>query len=113
MIRSKSVVYLAIVVMTSLTAGLSASAAKTLRWSTRGDIQTMDPYSQNELLTNNIANLIYEFLVERQRDSTIGPRLATSWTIVNDTTWRFNLRHDVKFHDGAPFAADDVIFSIE
>jgi peptide/nickel transport system substrate-binding protein len=113
MTSSKQLARVVIVMMTVLTLGLSNGSAKTLRWSTRGDIQTMDPYSQNELLTNNIANLIYEFLVERQRDSTIGPRLATSWTIVNDTTWRFNLRHDVKFHDGAPFTADDVIFSIE
>ncbi len=89
------------------------AGAKTLRWATRGDIQTMDPYSQNELLTTNFSNLIYDFLVERQRDSSIGPSLATSWTVVDPTTWRFNLRHGVKFQDGRPFTADDVVFSIE
>ena len=94
--------------MTSPTVG-----AKTLKWATRGDVQTLDPYSQNELLTNNIANLIHGFLVERQRDSTIGPSLATSWTVVNETTWRFTLRKGVRFHDGAPFTADDVVFSVE
>jgi peptide/nickel transport system substrate-binding protein len=73
----------------------------------------MDPYSQNELLTTNFSVLIYEALVMRTRDSTIGPQLATSWTIVNPTTWRFNLRHGVRFQDGRPFTADDVIFSIE
>jgi peptide/nickel transport system substrate-binding protein len=88
-------------------------AAKTLRWSTRGDVQTFDPYSQNELLTNNINNLVYDRLVENRRDGTIGPRLAVSWTVVNPTTWRFNLRHDVVFHDGRPFTADDVVFSVE
>ena len=93
--------------------GLSSAHAKTLRWASRGDVQTMDPYSQNEGMTNNFANLIHDLLVERDRNMAIVPRLATSWTTVNDTTWRFNLRRDVKFHDGSPFTADDVVFSIE
>ena len=104
---------LAIVLSLVASAAPGTARAKTLRWATRGDIQTMDPYSQNELLTSNFSVLIYDALVERQRDSSIGPRLATSWTTVNDTTWRFNLRHGVKFHDGRPFTADDVVFSIE
>ena len=91
----------------------TAVSAKTLRWSTRGDIQTMDPYSQNELLTNNVSQLIYDSLVGRERDMNIAPKLATSWTIVNDTTWRFKLRQGVKFQDGSPFTADDAVFSIE
>ena len=96
-----------------LPALVATADARTLRWATRGDVQTMDPYSQNELLTNNFSNLIHGVLVERMRDSTIGPSLATSWTIVNETTWRFVLRKGVKFHDGSPFTADDVVFSIE
>ena len=97
----------------ALLAGSMSAEAKTLRWATRGDVQTMDPYSQNEGLTNNFANMIHDLLVEQDRNGVIGPRLATSWTIVNETTWRFNLRRGVKFHDGAPFSADDVVFSIE
>ncbi len=104
---------LAIVAALCLTTLASVVDAKTLRWASRGDIQTMDPHSQNELLTNNFANMIHDVLVERDRMSEIAPRLATSWTVVNDTTWRFNLRRGVKFHDGSPFTADDVVFSIE
>ena len=103
----------AILAMLCLAMVATSAEAKTLRWATRGDVQTMDPYSQNELLTNNVSNLIHDPLVERERNSEIGPRLATSWTIVNDTTWRFTLRKGVKFHDGSPFTADDVVFSIE
>ena len=112
MIDLKLLVRVAIVAA-ALAVGMPGASAKTLRWSTRGDIQTMDPYSQNELLTTNFAQLIYEALVERKRDMTIGPALATSWTIVNDRTWRFNLRRDVRFADGRPFTADDAVFSIE
>ncbi len=93
-------------------AGIAADA-KTLRWSTRGDVLTMDPYSTDESVSANFANLIHDALVERDRAMAITPRLATSWTRVDDTTWRFVLRRGVRFQDGTPFTADDVVFSIE
>ena len=91
----------------------TAAGAKTLRWSTQGDPQTMDPYSQNEQLTNNVNGQIYETLVNRDRQLNIVPVLATSWQQVSPMVWRFKLRPNVKFHDGTPFTADDVVFSIE
>ncbi|TMG96559.1 MAG: ABC transporter substrate-binding protein, partial [Betaproteobacteria bacterium] len=39
--------------------------------------------------------------------------LAVSWQALNPTTWRFKLRPGVVFHDGAPFTADDAVFSLE
>jgi peptide/nickel transport system substrate-binding protein len=87
--------------------------AKTLRWANRGDMQTTDPHSQNEGLTNNLNSLVYEFLVDRDKQLKLVPRLAESWQRVNETTWRFKLRPGVKFHDGTPFTADDVVFSFE
>ncbi len=87
--------------------------AKTLRWAGRGDMQTTDPHSQNENLTNNINQLVYEFLLVRDKKLNLLPSLAESWTKVNPTTWRFKLRPGVKFHDGTPFTADDVVFSFE
>ena len=41
------------------------------------------------------------------------PGLATEWEQVAPPLWRFKLRPDVKFHDGTPFTADDVVFSIQ
>jgi peptide/nickel transport system substrate-binding protein len=90
-----------------------AADAKTLRWAGRGDMQTTDPHSQNENLTNNINQLVYEFLIVRDKTLGLKPALAESWTQVNPTTWRFKLRPGVKFHDGTPFNADDVVFSFE
>ncbi len=46
-------------------------------------------------------------------DGTITPRLATEWEQLDDLTWRFKLREGVTFHDGEPFNADAVKFSIE
>jgi peptide/nickel transport system substrate-binding protein len=93
--------------------GAVAANAVTLRWAGRGDMQTTDPHSQNENLTNNINAQIYEFLVVRDKQLKQVPGLAESWTQVNPTTWRFKLRPGVKFHDGTPFTADDVVFSFE
>ena len=90
-----------------------SAGAATLRWAGRGDMQTTDPHSQAELLTNNINTLVYETLVMRDKKLAIVPALAESWTQVNPTTWRFKLRRNVRFHDGTPFTADDVVFSFE
>ena len=86
--------------------------AKTLRWSSQGDILTMDPHSQNEGLNNAVSDYVYEPLVTRDKQLKVEPCLALSWQLVNPTTMRFKLRPDVKFHDGSPFTADDVVFSM-
>lgn len=91
--------------------GLPASA-QTLRWATQGDPQTMDPHSQNESLTNQMNAQVYETLVGRDKQLGIVPQLATEWQQTGPLTWRFKLRPNVKFHDGSPFTADDVVFSI-
>jgi peptide/nickel transport system substrate-binding protein len=104
---------LALLTLALTTLGLGALDAKTLRWAGRGDLQTTDPHSQNENLTNNINILVYEPLLLRNKTLGLEPALATSWEQLNPTTWRFKLRPGVKFHDGSPFTADDVVFSFE
>ena len=86
--------------------------AQTLRWSSQGDPQTMDPYSQNEQLTNVMNGQVYEFLVARDKKLEIVPGLATEWQQDGPLKWTFKLRKGVKFHDGKPFTADDVVFSV-
>ena len=98
--------------LTAIAAAPPASG-KTLRWAGRGDMQTTDPHSQNENLTNNINILVYETLIDRDKKLALRPSLAESWQQVSPTVWRFKLRSGVKFHDGTPFTADDVVFSYE
>ena len=87
--------------------------AKTFKWTSQGDILTLDPHSQNEGL-NIAANLwVYDPLVRYNEKYEIVPSLATSWERLNPTTMRFKLRPNVKFQDGTPFTADDVVFSIK
>lgn len=97
-----------------LAAGLAAGSAgaQTLRWASQGDLQTLDPHSQNEMLTNSMNGQVYEGLVGRDRQLGLVPALATEWKQTGPLTWRFKLRPNVRFHDGSPFTADDVVFSM-
>jgi ABC-type transport system substrate-binding protein len=85
--------------------------AKNFRWASQGDAATLDPHSQNETFNNAMNNMVYEYLVMRDKDMKLVPALATSWTNPAPTKWIFNLRKGVKFSDGSPFTADDVVFS--
>ena len=85
--------------------------ATTLRWGAQNDILTLDPHSQNHATTNGIMQHVYEGLVRYTKDFSVEPCLATSWQQISPTQYRFNLRKNVKFQDGTPFTADDVVFS--
>lgn len=90
-----------------------AGHTKTLRWASQGDILTLDPHAQNEGLTIAASSYVYEPLVQYDQEFNLVPGLATAWEQVTPTLWRFTVREGVKFHDGTPFTADDVAFSIE
>ncbi len=97
----------------ALTATTFVASAVTLRIANQGDALSLDPHSLNESLQLTVLNNIYEPLVTRGRDYKLTPALATDWKQTEPTVWRFNLRKGVKFHDGTPFTADDVIFNYE
>jgi peptide/nickel transport system substrate-binding protein len=105
--------------ITALLAGAALAAvlaavpaqAQTLRWAAQNDILTLDPHSQNHATTNSILMHAYEGLTRYSATYQVEPALATKWTFVTPTQVRFELRKGVKFHDGTPFTADDVVFS--
>ena len=102
-----------LIALATLLAHCAAAHAVTLRLANQGDVQSMDPHSLNESLQLSFMGNIYESLVARGKDMSVVPQLATSWSQTSPTVWRFELRHGVKFHDGTPFTADDVIFSFK
>lgn len=55
---------------------------------------------------------VFESLVRMQPDFTIEPLLATSWEFVEPNTWRFELQEGVTFHDGQPFDAEAVVYTV-
>ncbi len=96
----------------ALALALAAPAgAQTVRWAAQNDILTLDPHSQNHATTNTVLAHAYEGLTRYGVNYEIEPALAAKWTNVSPTLVRFELRKGVKFHDGTPFTADDVVFS--
>ena len=111
--RPKSLIIVgALALALSATALSNLANAKTLRWSSAGDIATHDPHAQNESFNNQFNGQIYEQLLARDKTMKLIGNLATDWKQTSPTTWVFNLRKGVKWHDGSNFTADDVVFSI-
>ncbi len=103
-------------VVASFIATLAAPVgAETLRWARSGDALTLDPHSQNEGPTHTMRHQMYEPLMIRDTTGAFEPALATDWapSADNPNVWVFNLREGVKYHDGADFTAEDVVFSFE
>jgi len=96
----------------ALTAASGVAGAQTVRIANQGDALSMDPHSLNETLQLSITGNVYEGLTGRNKDLSLAPALATRWQQTAPTVWRFDLRRGVLFHDGSPFTADDVLFSL-
>ena len=99
-------------VLSALAATSLIANAQTIRIANQGDALSMDPHSLNESLQLSTTANVYETLTGRNKDLSLAPLLATSWKQVSPAVWRFELRKGVKFHDGTPFTADDVLFSL-
>ena len=90
-----------------------AAQAATLRIASAFDPQTMDPHALALLYHSRVAFQIHDSLLSRDEQFRLEPSLALSWQATGPTSWRLKLRPGVTFHDGAPFTADDAVFSIE
>lgn len=101
--------------LTAVLLGASSIAAnaETLRFAAQGDVASFDPYVIDETFSSGFLGNVYEGLVRRASDLSIQPALAERWEMVEPTRWRFHLRKGVRFHDGSPFTADDVLFSAD
>src|SRR5437763_11953026 len=96
-----------------LALAVSPASAQTLRYANQGELKSLDPYTLNESTTHAHLGQIYEGLIARDKDLKIIPALAESWETPEPTRWRFHLRKNVKFQNGGPFTADDVVFSAD
>ena len=104
-----------ILAVAALMSSAAVVNAETLRWARAGDALTLDPHAQNEGPTHTVRHQMYEPLIIRDVTGAFVPTLATDWapSADNPNVWVFNLRQGVKFHDGADFTAEDVVFSFE
>ncbi len=77
------------------------------------DPETLDPHFGESGPSAAVLRNVLEPLVTFDRQMAVVPFLAESWEVVDDVTWRFRLREGVVFHNGEPFNADAVKFTIE
>ena len=91
----------------------SQVTAQELRIGLAAEPTAMDPHYHNLSPNNSLLNHIFERLVGQDDRQRLVPELAESWKAIDATTWEFKLRRNVRFHDGTPFTADDVLFSME
>lgn len=86
-----------------------------LVWHLGAEPDTLNRIIATDAYESRINGFVYDSLVDRDNKTLeLIPRLATSWDISEDKlSFTFHLRKDVKWHDGVPFTADDVIYSYE
>jgi peptide/nickel transport system substrate-binding protein len=75
---------------------------------------SLDPHLSPAFLTSRVTELVYNGLVRYNAAFEVEPDLAARWTISEDLlTYTFELQPNVKFHNGRPLTADDVVYSFE
>ncbi|MCB1314236.1 MAG: ABC transporter substrate-binding protein, partial [Sedimentitalea sp.] len=99
--------------LAALTAGTALAQDKSVTIGLTADPSHLYPLAGEELSSNIMYYHLYDPLVKRSADLSFGPGLAENWENVDDTTWRFKLREGVTFHNGNPFTASDVVFTVE
>jgi len=76
-------------------------------------ITSMDPHYHNLSPNNSMMLHVFEPLIKRDANQKLVPGLAASWKTLDERTWEFKLRKGVRFHDGSPFTAEDVAFTLK
>jgi peptide/nickel transport system substrate-binding protein len=93
--------------------GGSGGGVAPLRLVFHSDPQGLDPHLHDEVATHWVLDNVYDALVSFDADMHVRPALAAGWDNPDDLTWRFQLRPGVRFQDGRPLAAADVVVSLE
>lgn len=90
----------------------SGEMKDTLTWVQAADVTSLDPHVGKETPAVTVTCQIFDTLLTMDENNEPSPCLAESYKQIDDKTWEFKLRDDVKFHDGEPMTAEDVVFSI-
>lgn len=96
----------------ALAAG-GALAETTVTAVMHSDLRVLDPVITTAHITRDHAYMIYDVLVAEDADGMIKPQMADVTASDDGLTYTFTLRDGLKFHDGAPVTAEDVIASLK
>ncbi|MFW5855830.1 MAG: ABC transporter substrate-binding protein [Bacillota bacterium] len=98
------------IITVSLSAGVTA---ETLNVAKEQEAEGFDPHLVPASSSIRIHSHIYEGLVGVDKEGNIKPEIAEKWEIVDPTTYVFELRDDIKFHNGRKLTSEDVKYSFE
>ena len=104
---------LAVLLAAMLGAALAHGKDRDVSIGLQAAITSIDPHYHNLSPNNGLLLHIYEPLIKRDENQKMVPGLATSWKALDDLTWEIKLRKGVRFHDGSPFTAEDVAFTLK
>lgn len=83
-----------------------------LRFASTDDFGKLDPATLTSVSGAALSSIVRDSLVKLDRNYQPAAALAETWSSPDGKTWTFKLRQGVKWHDGQPFTADDVIYTI-
>ncbi|MBI4574549.1 MAG: hypothetical protein HY713_14830 [candidate division NC10 bacterium] len=75
--------------------------------------ENLDPTMNLSSIRAQVGVSLFDSLVGRDAQNRIVPELAESWKLLDDNTWQFRLRKGVVFHNGEPFNAEAVRFTVQ
>ena len=90
----------------------TAGYAQTLTIALSAEPTSADPNYHKMTANDALSSHIYSSLIARDAQMNLVPALALSWKTLDDRTWEFKLRPNVKFSNGATFTSEDVLFTI-
>lgn len=115
--RSKKIKFLILLIFTVIFFSCTQDDKKvtdnTLKIAQSGNPRSLDVHNANDGFSLRINKQIYSRLVEIDGDRNIIPGLAESWKKVDDKTYDFKIRDNVKFHNGDKLQLEDIKFSFE
>ncbi len=104
---------LSLITVALLAMAASASAQNTLNIAFADPVSSVDPQLNNHAGDRSLALHFWDNIVSPRDGGKLEPALATSWKALDDKTWEFKLNKDIKWQDGTPLSADDIVFSFQ
>ena len=91
----------------------AAATAQNLSIGFADPVSSVDPQLNNHAGDRSLALHFWDSIINSRDGGKLEPALASSWRALDEKTWEFKLRNDIKWQDGVPFTAEDIVFSMQ
>ena len=109
----KFLVCAVLAVLPALPGAARQGVGTTLRFVPHADLSILDPYFTGVYITRNYGYMVYDTLFAMDGQFRPQPQMVDAWKVSDDKlTYTFTLRDGLKFHDGQPVRAADVVASL-